>query len=179
MKDCTKKLEGRSSTRGRETKKIKVPIIHVLEKKHVCDHEIILWGNISMIHLLWHNSPPNGPPPPPGWPSSGSWTSSGRSSQWRSQSWWLEPQTAGLALLLYFWPPWKVVLKSLFWSDTCSGLEKVAASHFRTFLDGDRKLCEGISLRVEIKKMFTSSGTASSSSSARSSSTLLLGRKAS
>lgn len=91
------------------------------------------------------NLPPNGLPPSLGCPSSGSWTSSGRSSQWRSRSWWLGPQTAEWVSPLYFWLPGVIhflmfLKKDMFKSTaTSSGLAKVAASHFRTFLDGHKK----------------------------------------
>ena len=142
--------------------------------------------NLSTLAL---NLPPNGLPPSLGCPSSGSWTSSGRSSQWRSRSWWLGPQTAEWVSPLYFWLPgvihFVMVLKiDMFKSTaTCSGLAKVAASHFRTFLDWNGKWGHGKGegkfnwkLFRLIKEWVTSSGTASSSSSPRSSSTLLLGR---
>ena len=92
------------------------------------------------------NLPPNGLPPSLGCPSSGSWTSSGRSSQWRSRSWWLGPQTAEWVSPLYFWLPGVIhflmfLKKDMFKSTaTSSGLAKVAASHFRTFLDGHKKM---------------------------------------
>ena len=129
----TKKLEWRSLSGGGETKKIKVPVIDALGRAFI--FFLVTFIHWASIRVNW---PPSVLQPPQEFPSSVSWTSSGRSSLWRSRSWLPEQQIAGSVAPLCFSPSGDFLLrfpvkKHIFLSLTCSGLAKVAASHFRTF----------------------------------------------